>query len=146
MHISKFLRRPLSYPEEGLRQIFCRRATDRPKLAALLLNHTYEVIKLIMTHTTAKITTPAQQSKCETCSKFNNYNESNARGWCNLFDKPARKNHQLTSDCQNALDSEELTEILSTHNAFLKPTIRTLAKIFCGMIRVYFDFAFCQLK
>ena len=76
-----------------------------------------------MTQTTVIATTPAQKSTCATCPKFNNYNESNGRGWCLAFDRSARKHHQLTSDCQNALESEQLQELLSTHNAFLKPTI-----------------------
>ncbi len=76
-----------------------------------------------MTYTTAKITTPVQQSKCETCPKFKDFNESNGRGWCQVFDRSARQHHTLTSDCQQQLESEQLQELLSTHNAYLKPVI-----------------------
>ncbi len=79
-----------------------------------------------MTHTTAKITTPTQQSTCETCSKFQDFNESNGRGWCTLFDHQARKHHTLTSDCQQQLESEQLKELLSNYNAFLKPIAKGL--------------------
>ena len=76
-----------------------------------------------MTYTASKTTTPAVQSKCETCDKFNNYNEFNGKGWCNLFDKPARKDHQLTSDCQQQLELEQLQELLDHYQAYLKPVI-----------------------
>ena len=72
---------------------------------------------------TSTLTTPVQESTCEACYKFNNYNESNGRGWCKAFDRAARKDHQLTSDCQQQLELEQLQELLSTHNASLKPVI-----------------------
>ncbi len=64
---------------------------------------------------------PAPESTCEKCNKFQDYNESNGKGWCNLFDKPARRHHQLTNDCVQQIESEQLRELLSNYKAFLKP-------------------------
>ena len=75
-----------------------------------------------MTQTTVIATTPAQKSTCATCPKFKDYNDRD-RGLCEVFDKVTRRQHTLTSDCQQQLESEQLQELLSTHNAYLKPVI-----------------------
>ena len=36
---------------------------------------------------------------CSTCPYFDNFNESNGRGWCKLFDHQAREHHEITNDC-----------------------------------------------
>ena len=66
------------------------------------------------------------QSTCATCSKFQDFNESKGRGWCTLFDHQARKHHTLTSDCQQTIETEQLKELLSNYNAFLKPVAKGL--------------------
>ncbi|MBW4532490.1 MAG: hypothetical protein KME09_00990 [Pleurocapsa minor HA4230-MV1] len=46
---------------------------------------------------------------CAQCSHFQDYQESNGRGWCRLFEQAAKTHHQRTNDCdlfgdQNPLD------------------------------------------
>ena len=36
---------------------------------------------------------------CSTCPYFDNFHESNGRGWCKLFDHQAREHHEITNDC-----------------------------------------------
>lgn len=51
------------------------------------------------------------ESKTETCSQcphFNDYNESNGRGWCGLFEQKARKHHERTKDCDLFADCDPL--------------------------------------
>ena len=51
---------------------------------------------------------------CASCPKFNDYGESNGKGWCNLFNRPAAQHHALTADCLLNLppetDNEDLPE------------------------------------
>jgi hypothetical protein len=37
---------------------------------------------------------------CSGCSHFQDYAEASGRGWCHLFNQPARKHHQRTFDCE----------------------------------------------
>ncbi len=75
-----------------------------------------------MTYTTPKLDRVISnlELKCETCPFFKDYKDR-GRGLCQVFDKVVRKQHLFTSDCRTAIEAEELKEILSTHNAFLKP-------------------------
>ncbi|PSB08786.1 hypothetical protein C7B62_15605 [Pleurocapsa sp. CCALA 161] len=46
---------------------------------------------------------------CAQCPHFNDYQESNGRGWCRLFEQAAKTHHHRTNDCdlfgdQNPLD------------------------------------------
>ncbi len=66
--------------------------------------------------------TTAQKSTCANCRKFKDY-QDRGRGLCQVFDRVVRRHHQQTSDCQRQLESEQLQELLSTHNAYLKPVI-----------------------
>ena len=68
----------------------------------------------------------SQQSTCQTCPKFKDYNESNGRGWCQAFDRSARKHHSLTQDCVQQIESEQLQELLSSNKAFTKPISKVL--------------------
>jgi hypothetical protein len=43
---------------------------------------------------------------CAQCPHFNDYQESNGRGWCHLFNRQARANHQQTNDCIVSSDLE----------------------------------------
>ena len=72
---------------------------------------------------TSVIQETQSQSTCETCPKFQDFNESNGRGWCETFDRSARQHHTLTSDCQQAIESEQLQELLDQYQAYLKPVI-----------------------
>ena len=78
-----------------------------------------------MTHATVIAPTPAQQSTCATCSKFQDYTDR-GRGLCTAFDKVVRRHHTLTSDCQQTIETEQLKELLSNYNAFLKPVAKGL--------------------
>ncbi len=60
-----------------------------------------------MTQQTVIATTPAPESTCAKCSQFNDYLEPTGKGWCNLFNKPARREHPQTLDCQLNLPTEE---------------------------------------
>ena len=78
-----------------------------------------------MTQTKVIASNPApklfqSEKTCANCPKFQDYNDR-GRGLCKIFDKVVRKQHLFTSDCRTAIEAEELKEILSTHNAFLKP-------------------------
>jgi len=50
-----------------------------------------------MTYATALKPTEAQT--CATYPNFNNFQESNGRGWCELFDQQVRAHHPKTHDC-----------------------------------------------
>ena len=68
-----------------------------------------------MTHGTA-IHPVSKTETCSTCPYFNNYIETNGKGWCNLFDHQARKHHRITNDCVISSDlaiSYELENNLS---------------------------------
>ncbi len=78
-----------------------------------------------MTQTKVIATTPAQKSTCETCPKFKDYNDR-GREECLIFDKVAHRNHTLTQDCQRVIETEQLKELLSNYNAFLKPVAKGL--------------------
>lgn len=50
--------------------------------------------------TQATATKPAVEVEtCATCPYFDNFHESNGRGWCKLFDHQAREHHPITNDC-----------------------------------------------
>ena len=85
----------------------------------------FKGIKPIMTQQTVIATTPAQESTCEKCSKFKDY-QDRGRGLCQVFDKVVRKHHQLTNDCVQQIESEQLKELLSTYKAFTKPISKVL--------------------
>lgn len=36
---------------------------------------------------------------CSTCPNFNDYRDPDGRGWCQLFNHPARQYHKQTNDC-----------------------------------------------
>ena len=74
---------------------------------------------------TSVIQETQSRSTCQTCPKFKDYNDLD-RGECLVFDKVVRKHHRLTSDCQQQLESEQLKELLSNYNAFLKPVAKGL--------------------
>ena len=66
-----------------------------------------------MTYTAFKTEVPIACT-CESCPQFKNYGDSNGKGWCKLFEKPARSYHSLTQDCLTSLpeteDESELPE------------------------------------
>lgn len=39
--------------------------------------------------------------RCENCQSFQDFNEANARGWCQTFNIAVRKPHQATDDCRH---------------------------------------------
>ena len=75
-----------------------------------------------MTYTAFNTTTPSPESTCATCSQFQDY-QDRGRGLCQVFERVVRQHHTQTSDCQQQLESEQLQELLSTNNAYLKPVI-----------------------
>jgi hypothetical protein len=60
---------------------------------------------------------------CSQCPHFHNFNESNGRGWCNLFAVAARKHHLRTNDCDLHSD---LDPIDAPHASF---AIESVVKI-----------------
>ena len=52
---------------------------------------------------------------CFICPNFNNLNESNGRGWCELFNYQAREHHEMTNDCivssETAIQQRETSAI-----------------------------------
>ena len=64
-----------------------------------------------MTQSISIETSTSTSTSVETCSQcphFNDYNESNGRGWCNLFGQQARKHHQRTNDCDLFADTDPI--------------------------------------
>jgi hypothetical protein len=57
-------------------------------------------------HTTVQLT--FQNHTCSQCTYFQNYQENNGRGWCNLFEQSARTYHQRTNDCDLHADSDPI--------------------------------------
>ena len=57
---------------------------------------------------------PTEVKTCSTCPHFNNFHEPNGRGWCNLFDQPARTHHIQSLDCVLNLNTSEFTEAFPT--------------------------------
>jgi hypothetical protein len=45
---------------------------------------------------------------CSQCNYFNDFDDPNGRGWCNLFAVPVRKHHFRTNDCDWHSNSEPL--------------------------------------
>ena len=45
------------------------------------------------------LTKAVEVETCATCPYFENFHESNGRGWCKLFDHQAREHHEITNDC-----------------------------------------------
>lgn len=41
-----------------------------------------------------------QQSTCASCSQFKNFHEASGRGWCLLFDRPAKLHHARVWMCE----------------------------------------------
>ncbi len=44
---------------------------------------------------------------CATCPYFQDFNETNGRGLCQLFDKMARRHHNRTGDCDLEIEAVE---------------------------------------
>ncbi len=47
------------------------------------------------------------QATCTTCAYFQNFGESNGRGWCHRFDHTARQQHKQTGDCEQEIEAVE---------------------------------------
>lgn len=45
------------------------------------------------------LTKTVEVETCAACPYFDNFHESNGRGWCKLFDHQAREHHEITNDC-----------------------------------------------
>jgi hypothetical protein len=45
------------------------------------------------------LTKTVEVETCATCPYFDNFHESNGRGWCKLFDHQAKEHHLITNDC-----------------------------------------------
>ncbi len=58
-------------------------------------------------------TATIEQQTCASCPYFQDFGESNGRGWCATFDQVARLDHERTGACDaeiEALDKEELQQ------------------------------------
>lgn len=73
-----------------------------------------------MTHSLGQSTVvkPSELKTCSTCPHFRNYQESNGRGWCEMFNHQARQHHEQTNDCilstSNDNDAETTNSIVRT--------------------------------
>jgi len=47
------------------------------------------------------------QSTCATCPYFQDFDERDGRGWCQLFDQMARQHHARTGDCEQEIEAVE---------------------------------------
>ena len=63
--------------------------------------------------TQATATKPAENQTCTTCPNFNDFQEPNGRGWCELINRQARTFHIKTHDCV-LNTSPEFTEAFPT--------------------------------
>ena len=67
-----------------------------------LHGHCLSFLKQIKVFTMITYTTVVEQPEtktCSTCPNFNNLYYSKSKGWCELFNLPARSFHQKTNDC-----------------------------------------------
>jgi hypothetical protein len=62
-------------------------------------------------------------TSCSQCTYFNNFDDPQGRGWCNLFGTTARQHHLRTNDCDLFSDSEPLN---TPHPSF---AIESIVKI-----------------
>lgn len=58
---------------------------------------------------------PTETKTCSTCPNFNDFHESNGRGWCELFNQQARTFHIKTNDC--VLNSPTTEDNLATFSS-----------------------------
>ena len=73
---------------------------DRPPSKDCDRSIPQNLIKVLNIMTQATATKPAVEVKnCATCPYFDNFHESNGRGWCKLFDHFCRGHHEITNDC-----------------------------------------------
>ncbi len=63
-----------------------------------------------MTHTQIQTEVPTACT-CESCPKFNDFNEQRGRGLCKVFDKVTYRHHSLTQDCLTSLSSDTEDEV-----------------------------------
>ena len=75
-----------------------------------------------MTQATTVKLVPKTQT-CSQCSYFNDYNESNGRGWCELFGQQARKHHQRTNDCASRGERNKGTKEKRIHLLFTNTSL-----------------------
>lgn len=60
--------------------------------------------------TTTKTLEPPIQANCARCPYFQDFNEPNGRGLCQLFDKVARRHHFRTGDCDQEIKMVEVAQ------------------------------------
>jgi len=46
-------------------------------------------------------------ANCASCKYFQDFGETNGRGWCQLFDQTARQHHARTGDCDKEIEAVE---------------------------------------
>jgi hypothetical protein len=51
---------------------------------------------------------------CESCTFFNDYDDERGRGWCQAFDRPARRYHPKTSSCELVTQNQTIMVELYT--------------------------------
>ena len=65
--------------------------------------------------------TAVEAQTCSTCPHFNDFHETNHRGWCNQFDHHVRGHHQATNDC--LISSEPIASHQLEDNLALFPDV-----------------------
>ncbi len=63
-------------------------------------------------------TQTVERPTCTNCPYFQDFGESNGRGWCGMFDQIARQQHERTGDCEQEIEALEKE---SQQQAVLEP-------------------------
>lgn len=71
----------------------------------------------MITYIKTKTAKAAATKTCSTCPNFDNFHESNGRGWCEQFNHFVRGSHEETQTCSNSL-KESPKENLMREQAF----------------------------
>lgn len=73
--------------------------------------------------------TTVQTFTCSQCPHFNDFNESNSRGWCELFNHQAKQHHEQTNDCITTSSKiASPNELAFVKSSKVKPTLRPKPK------------------
>ncbi|BAZ47295.1 hypothetical protein NIES4102_43410 (plasmid) [Chondrocystis sp. NIES-4102] len=72
------------------------------------------------------LTKAVEVQTCATCPYFDNFHESNGRGWCKLFDHQAREHHEITNNCIVSSDLAVSHELEDNLDIFLDIDLKEL--------------------
>ena len=78
-----------------------------------------------MTQATA-VKPAVEVQTCAACPYFDNFHESNGRGWCKLFNHQAGEHHEITNDCIVSSDLAVSNELEDNLDIFTNINIEEL--------------------